>query len=46
MNTLTSETEYSALLKHIPTRWLTLYKAIDRLIENFDAIKNYFFHME
>jgi hypothetical protein len=33
-------------LKHIPTRWLTLYKAIDRLIENFDAIKNYFSHME
>ena len=34
--------EYTKLLQYTPTRWLSLYKAIDRLILNYDAIKSYF----
>jgi hypothetical protein len=37
-----TETNYLTLLKHVPTRWLTLYKAIDRLITNLEPIKLYF----
>jgi hypothetical protein len=34
--------EYKKLLKHTPTRWLTLSNALDRLIEIWPAIKHYF----
>ena len=36
------DSEYSTLLRHSSIRWLTLYPAIDRLIQNLNAIKIYF----
>ncbi len=30
------------MVKHIPTRWLTLFAAIKSLIENLNEIKSYF----
>jgi hypothetical protein len=37
-----TENNYSKVLRHVTTRWLSLYPAIDRLIENFEALKLYF----
>lgn len=37
-----TDTEYKKLQKHTPTRWLTLHKALDRIINNLEAIKLYF----
>lgn len=34
--------EYEGMIRHVPTRWLTLYPAINRLIENIKPIKDYF----
>ena len=34
--------QYSKILKHGSTRWLTLYTAIDRMLKNFEEIKIYF----
>lgn len=33
---------YYETLKHISTRWVSLYKAIDRLLKNWPAITLYF----
>jgi hypothetical protein len=37
-----TESQYKKLVKHTPTRWLTLCAAIERLIENLDYVKSYF----
>lgn len=37
-----TDTEWAELLKHVPTRWLTLLPAIERLILKFQPIKSYF----
>jgi hypothetical protein len=34
--------DYKKLLKYVPTRWLTLCYALDRLIQVWSAIKHYF----
>ncbi|XP_031327822.1 uncharacterized protein LOC116159067 [Photinus pyralis] len=39
------DVEYSELLRHVPTRWLSLVPAIDRLYKNFEPIKSYFLSM-
>jgi hypothetical protein len=36
-----TENEYSKILKHVFTRWLSLFAAIDRLIINLEAVKLY-----
>lgn len=38
--------EYAELLKHIPVSWITLYKAVDRLLLNWKAIRMYFLEEE
>ncbi|XP_073206492.1 uncharacterized protein [Lepidochelys kempii] len=35
-------TEYSEILPHIATRFLTLFTAVDRLLKNWPALKSYF----
>lgn len=34
--------EYQNILRHVTTRWLSLFKALDRLIQSWPAIKTYF----
>jgi hypothetical protein len=34
--------DYGKLLKHVPIRWLSLFPAIDKLIENIEPIFKYF----
>ncbi|XP_023968915.2 uncharacterized protein LOC101952564 isoform X4 [Chrysemys picta bellii] len=36
------ETEYSEILPHISTRFLTLFTAVDRLLKSWPALKSYF----
>ena len=36
------EQEYSAQLRHVPVRWLSLLPAVDRLLRNWKAIRCYF----
>ena len=38
-----TDNEYEKIIKHTPTRWLTLNQALERLIHNLDQIKSYFF---
>ena len=37
-----AEIEFSECLRHVPTRWLSLFTALDRLLLNWPAIKVYF----
>jgi predicted DNA-binding antitoxin AbrB/MazE fold protein len=37
-----TECVYKKMIRHCPTRWLTLFKAVTRIIEDYDAIKAYF----
>jgi len=34
--------EYRKIIRHVSTRWLSLFKCVDRLILNWPAIKGYF----
>lgn len=34
--------EYKSILRHVPTRWLSLLPALDRLILNWPALREYF----
>jgi hypothetical protein len=36
------ECEYSELLRRVPTRWLSLEKAVELLLQHFEAISSYF----
>ena len=35
-------TEPEVILKHCPTRWLSLLKYVDRYIKQYDGLKSYF----
>lgn len=37
--------EYKAILRHVPTRWLSLYPAVERILAVFPALKSYFLSM-
>lgn len=37
-----AEIEWTEILRHVPTRWLSLLPAVERLISNFEPIKSYF----
>ena len=37
-----TDNDFQQVLRHVPTRWLTLFPAIDRLIENIIPLKDYF----
>lgn len=34
--------EWSEMLRHVPTRWLSLTPAVERFLKNYPAIKTYF----
>lgn len=37
-----ADTEWQELLKHAPTRWLSLLPAMERILKNFEPLKSYF----
>ncbi|CAM2723326.1 unnamed protein product [Rotaria socialis] len=40
------QTEFSVLLQHIRTRWLSLLRSIERLLENFEPLKLFFLNQQ
>lgn len=34
--------EYQKVIRHVSTRWLSLYRSVDRLIRSWPAVKAYF----
>ncbi|CAM5148887.1 unnamed protein product [Eretmochelys imbricata] len=36
------ETDYSEILRHVPTHFLTLFTAVDRILKHWPALKSYF----
>ena len=36
------DTEYREIVKHVSTRWLSLEKAVGRVLQQYDALKSYF----
>ena len=37
-----TDIEHKKILKHVPTRWLSLKTCLDRFIENYDALRQFF----
>ncbi|GFV25512.1 uncharacterized protein TNCV_1147821 [Trichonephila clavipes] len=36
------ESEYREVIRHVPTRWLSLFKALDRMLSSWGPLKRYF----
>ncbi|GFT30802.1 uncharacterized protein TNCV_759731 [Trichonephila clavipes] len=36
------ESEYKEVIRHVPTRWLSLFKALDRMLSSWGPLKRYF----
>ncbi|GFV99721.1 dimer_Tnp_hAT domain-containing protein [Trichonephila clavipes] len=36
------ESEYREVIRHVPTRWLSLFKALDRMLSPWGPLKRYF----
>lgn len=36
------DTEYRNIVKHVNTRWLSLERAISRVLQQYDPLKSYF----
>ncbi|GFT82427.1 uncharacterized protein TNCV_4927801 [Trichonephila clavipes] len=36
------ESEYREVIRHVPTRWLSLFNALDRMLSSWGALKRYF----
>ncbi|GFV41677.1 uncharacterized protein TNCV_3628281 [Trichonephila clavipes] len=36
------ESEYREVIRHVPTRWLSLFKALDRMLSSRGPLKRYF----
>lgn len=36
------DTSYREIIKHVSTRWLSLGRAVDRALQQYEALKSYF----
>ena len=36
------DTSYREIMKHVSTRWLSLGRAVDRALQQYEALKSYF----
>jgi hypothetical protein len=36
------QAEFHQVLRHVPTRWLSLFKAVERLLQSWEPLKTYF----
>ncbi|GFS59064.1 uncharacterized protein TNCV_69591 [Trichonephila clavipes] len=39
------ESEYREVIRHVPTRWLSLFKALDRMLSSWGPLKRYFIEL-